>query len=191
MSVQVKQLQQSSNSAAVSLNVYNNELVECLRDLREKREQINRAITSEDKRKAEIEDKLHKLAEQLKRVNESLATKNNARNEYDATIAETEAAYSKILESSQTLLTVLKREQSQLVGKTPAIKQLADVNDIDIGEMHNNHSMESAQPLVSNKNRAEHSTNKISSKSFFNFGRTNSSDVVPTPANNQTQRKYN
>ena len=38
-----------------------------------------------------------------------------SRNEYDKTIAETEAAYMKILESSQTLLNVLKRETVNLV----------------------------------------------------------------------------
>ena len=37
--------------------------------------------------------------------------------EYDKTIAETEAAYMKILESSQTLLNVLKRETVNLVKK--------------------------------------------------------------------------
>lgn len=37
-----------------------------------------------------------------------------ARSDYDKTIQETEAAYLKILESSQTLLTVLKRESMGL-----------------------------------------------------------------------------
>jgi Sjoegren syndrome nuclear autoantigen 1 len=37
-----------------------------------------------------------------------------ARTDYDKTIQETEAAYLKILESSQTLLTVLKRESQGL-----------------------------------------------------------------------------
>jgi Sjoegren syndrome nuclear autoantigen 1 len=40
-----------------------------------------------------------------------------SRNEYDKTISETEAAYLKILESSQTLLTVLKRETITLTKK--------------------------------------------------------------------------
>jgi hypothetical protein len=40
-----------------------------------------------------------------------------ARNEFDATIQETEAAYMKILESSQTLLNVLKREAVNLTKK--------------------------------------------------------------------------
>lgn len=45
-----------------------------------------------------------------------------SRNEYDKTISETEAAYLKILESSQTLLTVLKRETITLTKKSaPAV----------------------------------------------------------------------
>ena len=53
----------------------------------------------------------------LIKINESLARKVQARNEYDKTIQETEAAYMKILESSQTLLHVLKRESVNLTKK--------------------------------------------------------------------------
>jgi Sjoegren syndrome nuclear autoantigen 1 len=42
-----------------------------------------------------------------------------ARTDYDKTIQETEAAYLKILESSQTLLTVLKRESMGLQKSKP------------------------------------------------------------------------
>jgi Sjoegren syndrome nuclear autoantigen 1 len=48
------------------------------------------------------------LTDRLSKINEALARKVQARNEYDKTIQETEAAYMKILESSQTLLHVLK-----------------------------------------------------------------------------------
>ena len=44
------------------------------------------------------------LTDRLSSINEALARKIQARNEYDRTISETEAAYMKILESSQTLL---------------------------------------------------------------------------------------
>ncbi|KAH3806551.1 hypothetical protein DPMN_134874 [Dreissena polymorpha] len=43
-----------------------------------------------------------------------------SRNEFDKTIAETEGAYMKILESSQTLLNVLKRESQSLREKSSA-----------------------------------------------------------------------
>ena len=49
-----------------------------------------------------------------------LHTPPQARVEFDQTIQETEAAYMKILESSQTLLGVLKRESSTLTKKKTA-----------------------------------------------------------------------
>ena len=38
-----------------TLQNYNNELVKCLEDLREKREALNKAILGEEKQKAEIQ----------------------------------------------------------------------------------------------------------------------------------------
>lgn len=64
-----------------------------------------------------IQREISILSEKLQKINESLARKVQARNEYDKTITETEAAYMKILESSQTLLHVLKRESVSLTKK--------------------------------------------------------------------------
>merc|ERR1711865_1058658 len=121
-----------------SLQNYNNELVKCLEDLREKREAINREIAREEDDKNKIQNDLKILTERLSRINDSLARKVAARNEYDQSIQETEAAYLKvrrnhlgfwavlicmllqILESSQTLLHVLKRESANLQKKSQA-----------------------------------------------------------------------
>ena len=100
-----------------SLQNYNNELVKCIEDLREKREEINRQILKDEEEKAKIQRDLSSLTDRLSKINETLARKIQARNEYDRTIQETEAAYIKILESSQTLLQVLKRETVTLVKK--------------------------------------------------------------------------
>ena len=100
-----------------SLQNYNNELVKCIEYLREKREEINRQILKEEEDKAKIQRDLSVLTDRLSAMNESLARKIQARNEYDNTIQETEAAYMKILESSQTLLQVLKRETVNLTKK--------------------------------------------------------------------------
>ncbi|KNC53978.1 sjoegren syndrome nuclear autoantigen 1 [Thecamonas trahens ATCC 50062] len=97
-----------------TLQNFNNELVKSIEELREKREQISRAILKEEEEKAKISNDLRILTERLSRINESLARKISARNEYDKTIQETEQAYMKILESSQTLLHVLKRETVNL-----------------------------------------------------------------------------
>lgn len=103
-----------------SLQNYNNELVQCIEDLREKREQISRQIQKDEEDKAKIQRDLAVLTERLGTINDQLARKTQARNEYDKTIQETEAAYMKILESSQTLLGVLKREQVNLTKKKQA-----------------------------------------------------------------------
>ena len=100
-----------------TLQNYNNELVKCIEDLREKREEVNRQILKEEEEKAKIQKDLSLLTDRLSKINESLARKVQARNEYDKTIQETEAAYIKILESSQTLLHVLKRESVNLSKK--------------------------------------------------------------------------
>eukprot|EP01038_Epipyxis_sp_PR26KG_P017916 gene17916-25063_t len=100
-----------------SLQNYNNELVKCIEDLREKREEINKQILKEEEEKAKIQRDLSVLTDRLSNINEALARKVQARNEYDRTIQETEGAYMKILESSQTLLQVLKRETVNLVKK--------------------------------------------------------------------------
>lgn len=97
-----------------SLQNYNNELVKCIEDLRDRRETINREILNDEAAKAKIQQDLAILTKRLAEINEDLARKITTRSEYDRTIQETEAAYMKILESSQTLLAVLKRETNNL-----------------------------------------------------------------------------
>eukprot|EP00743_Colponemidia_sp_Colp-15_P000982 GILK01001085.1.p1 GENE.GILK01001085.1~~GILK01001085.1.p1 ORF type:complete len:131 (+),score=27.82 GILK01001085.1:58-393(+) len=104
-------------SQGATLQNYNNELVKCIEDLREKREEVNKQILKEEEEKAKIQKELAILTDRLSKINEGLARKTQARNEYDKTVQETEAAYMKILESSQTLLHVLKRESVNLVKK--------------------------------------------------------------------------
>ncbi|XP_055516405.1 Sjoegren syndrome nuclear autoantigen 1 [Leucoraja erinacea] len=97
-----------------ALQSYNNELVKCIEELCTKREELNQQILQEEEEKNRLQNDIRLLTEKLAKVNESLARKMATRNEFDRTIAETEAAYMKILESSQTLLTVLKREAGTL-----------------------------------------------------------------------------
>ena len=100
-----------------TLQNYNNELVTCIEDLRSKREEVNKSIAADEEEKAKIQNDLRILTERLARINDNLARKISSRNEYDKTIQETEAAYQKIMESSQTLLHVLKRESVNLTKK--------------------------------------------------------------------------
>mmetsp|Transcript_14643 Transcript_14643/g.47028 ORF Transcript_14643/g.47028 Transcript_14643/m.47028 type:complete len:112 (-) Transcript_14643:136-471(-) len=103
--------------AGATLQNYNNDLVRCIEELREKREELNRSVAADEEEKAKIQNDLRILTERLARINDNLARKIASRNEYDKTIQETEAAYAKIMESSQTLLHVLKRESVNLQKK--------------------------------------------------------------------------
>ena len=75
---------------------------------------MNRQIMKEEEEKQKIQNDLRILTDKLNRINEGLQRKHQARQEYEKTLQETEAAYNKILESSQTLLHVLKRESVSL-----------------------------------------------------------------------------
>ncbi|XP_041667389.1 Sjoegren syndrome nuclear autoantigen 1 [Cheilinus undulatus] len=99
---------------AAALQTYNNELVKCIEDLSSKRDELNRQIKQEEEEKERLQHDIRVLSEKLNRVEESLVQRLAARATFDRTIAETEAAYTKILESSQSLLSVLKREAGNL-----------------------------------------------------------------------------
>ncbi|NWY05306.1 SSNA1 protein, partial [Nothoprocta ornata] len=81
-----------------------------MEELRGRRDELARLIQGEEEERGRLQGQIWALTERLARANESLARKVAARNDFDRTIAETEAAYGKILESSQTLLSVLKGE---------------------------------------------------------------------------------
>ncbi|CAD7695148.1 unnamed protein product [Ostreobium quekettii] len=77
-------------------------------------------MKEEEGEKSKIQQDLQILTKRLAHINDSLARKIDTRNEFDKVIQETEAAYLKILESSQTLLTVLKRESVNIQKKRQA-----------------------------------------------------------------------
>ncbi|KAF7486891.1 Sjoegren syndrome nuclear autoantigen 1 [Marmota monax] len=79
-----------------ALQNYNNELVKCIEELCQKREELCRQIQQEEDEKQRLQNEVRQLTEKLARVNENLARKIASRNEFDRTIAETEAAYLKV-----------------------------------------------------------------------------------------------
>jgi len=85
-----------------ALQGYNNELIKCkileegLEDLCSKRDELHKQICQEEDEKQKIQGDLRILTERLSQINESLARKIATRNDFDKTIAETEAAYKKV-----------------------------------------------------------------------------------------------
>ena len=99
------------------LQNYNNQLVKCIDEMREKMDTVTKKITKLEEEKQTITKNIESLTKQLSDVESMLAKNTKARDKYAQTIQETETAYMKILESSQTLLHVLKREQSKISKK--------------------------------------------------------------------------
>ncbi|CDW86659.1 UNKNOWN [Stylonychia lemnae] len=102
-----------ANSGATLQN-YNTELIKMLETIKENRDEVQVEIDAEESEKRQIEENMKMLSLRLQELNESLSKKYNTRNEFDKTISETENAFMKILESSQTLLHVLKKEGASL-----------------------------------------------------------------------------
>lgn len=99
---------------------YNQELQASISKLQSKREALQRQITKEEEEASNLQQEIDGLSLKLKALNDSIAKKMDTRDEYDRTIEEVTAAYTKILESSQTLLHVLKKETKSLNKKEKA-----------------------------------------------------------------------
>ncbi|KAI8815577.1 sjogren syndrome nuclear autoantigen 1 [Fimicolochytrium jonesii] len=107
----------ASRISPSNLQAFNNELVIKLERLREAREQIGSEIVKEESRKDDLDQQIHELGAQLERTMQSLTRKYALSEEYDRLIHETEVAYSKIVESSQSLLQKLERESETIASR--------------------------------------------------------------------------
>ncbi|XP_032675027.1 Sjoegren syndrome nuclear autoantigen 1 homolog isoform X1 [Odontomachus brunneus] len=99
-----------------ALQTYNQELVKCLEEMKLKRAELQAQIESQEEEKNNLQREIEKMSCKLTLLNDSLAKRIGVRNEYDRTIADTETAYMKvkILESSQLLLNMIKKEAVSL-----------------------------------------------------------------------------
>ena len=67
-----------------------------IEDLCSKRDDLHKQILEEEEEKRKVQNDIRILTERLAKINESLSKKMASRNEFDRTIAETEAAYMKV-----------------------------------------------------------------------------------------------
>ena len=111
-----------------ALQTYNNELVKCLEELCEKRTLLQKDIDREEQEKFVVETQLKTLQDKLARFNTSLNDKYATKAEYDKLISESEQAYMKILESSQVLLNVVKRDAASLNHKSSSSEKIPAAN---------------------------------------------------------------
>ena len=93
---------------------YNSELTRYIENIRVGRDDLHEEIQKDEEEKNTIEVEIANLTERLSVLSDALIKKYEAQEEFDRTIQDTEQAFMKILESSQTLLHVLKKEDSAL-----------------------------------------------------------------------------
>ena len=74
-------------------------------------------MKKETEEKNEIIQTIEKYTQELEELNANLMQKEAIKNEYDKIITNTEMAYYKLLEGSQTLLAILKRDEASLQKK--------------------------------------------------------------------------
>lgn len=89
------------------------ELSRCIELLKLKRQEIHEKILEEEEDRDRIQKEISLLEEKLKMITNSISKKSHQRAEYDKTIREASAAYTKIRDSAKSLLHVLKREETQ------------------------------------------------------------------------------
>lgn len=107
------------------LQTYNLELIKGIEDMKRKRSELLQLIDEQEDEKITLQRELEKMSFRLGQINDSLSQMTAARNEYDHTIAEAEAGYTKILESLQVLLNMVQIEAAHLK-QTLAKKRNAD-----------------------------------------------------------------
>lgn len=96
------------------LQTYNQDLVKCLEELKNKRNDLAEIIQGEEHEKTILEERISNLNRQLSALNKNLTGHKQIFENYSRTIEESENGFKKIVESSQTLLNLLKHQANTL-----------------------------------------------------------------------------
>jgi Sjoegren syndrome nuclear autoantigen 1 len=91
--------------------------VKSLEGIRDRRENLLIDMKKDTEEKNGIIQTIEKYTQELEELNASLIQKEAIKREYDKVITNTEKAYYKLLEGSQTLLAILKRDEASLKKK--------------------------------------------------------------------------
>lgn len=104
-------------STGADLQATNNDLVQVVEELKERRAALERNIQQDVDAKQKLVAEIRSLSAKLAKVEESLEKKLAVRAEFDRTLEETSVAFANILDSSKVLLSSVKREAVSLVAK--------------------------------------------------------------------------
>lgn len=104
-------------STGADLQATNNDLVQVVEELKERRAVLERNIQIDVDAKQKLVAEIRTLSAKLAKVEDSLAKKIAVRTEFDRTLEETSVAFANILDSSKVLLSSVKRDAVSLVAK--------------------------------------------------------------------------
>ena len=104
-------------ATGADLQQTNNDLVQVVEELKERRAALDRSIQVDVDQKQRLVAEIRSLSARLAKVEDSLAKKLQVRAEFDRTLEETSVAFANILDSSKVLLSSVKREAISLVAQ--------------------------------------------------------------------------
>ncbi|XP_056157762.1 Sjoegren syndrome nuclear autoantigen 1 [Lampris incognitus] len=98
----------SVTQQGAALQACNNELVSCIDELHERRRELARIIKQEEEEETRLLQNISVLTDKVGHIRETIAARAEEKATLDRAIAEANATYMKILESSESLLSVVK-----------------------------------------------------------------------------------
>lgn len=101
----------NTKSKEEALCRFNEEFIETLNDLKDKKKKLMKKINKETKELSIVQKTLDEYSKKKATLETSITKKNKQKDIIDATIKNTQSAYEKIVETSQVLLTVIKKEK--------------------------------------------------------------------------------
>ena len=107
-----KEKNNTSHAQQESLNRFNNEFVDNLNTLKEKRKKLLKKIKKEEQINKHLIAKISDLKKEQVKTEASLVKKNKSLEKMNSTIQSTSTAYNKIIETSHVLLAVLKKDSN-------------------------------------------------------------------------------
>merc|ERR1712046_300222 len=104
-------------TSQASLTGFRNKLVNCIDDLRSKREQLNDKIRQDEQEKIEIENKLPKLSMELSRSSDKIERLKKSQTEIASALTEIQACNERTTQAKTQYDKVVQREKAYLEKK--------------------------------------------------------------------------
>jgi len=102
-------MSENTKAKEEALCKFNEEFIETLNDLKDKKTKLKRKLSKDQKELEEVQKVLDERNKRKSVLAANISKKNKQLELIDSTIKNTQSAYEKIVETSQVLLTVIKK----------------------------------------------------------------------------------